>query len=84
MTMIDTAMGALRATAAKALGLSGRLTETCSRAPLTNPDEASAIISRSPVAGRRSPVAGRRSPVAGRRSPVAGRLIPARVRGAIT
>ncbi|MDE0172124.1 MAG: hypothetical protein OXM60_01710, partial [Defluviicoccus sp.] len=46
MTMIDTAMDALRATAAKALGLNGAVTET---SRLTNPNEAAVTISR--VAG---------------------------------
>ncbi len=35
MHMINTAMGALRATVAKALGLNGRVTGTCSRGHLT-------------------------------------------------
>ena len=59
MTMIDTAMGALRATAAKALGLNGKLTETCSREDslLTNPPDA--VVTMTPDAGRRTPDAGR-------------------------
>ena len=76
MTMIDTAMGALRATAAKALGLNGKLTETCSREDslLTNPP--GAVVTVTPDAGRRTPDAGRRTPDAARRTPDAGRRTP--------
>ena len=42
--MIDTAMGALRATVAKALGLSGRVKEIGSPEGLTFADNASAIM----------------------------------------
>ena len=48
MNMIDTAMDALRATAAKALGLNGAVTET---SRLTSRDDAAVTIAGSP--GRR-------------------------------